>query len=501
MVDRHEKRTSMRSEQAWCGLSIRAWLVLVGTVLLVRAPFLFYFGFSVDAYFNAPKIPWYSFLASQGRPGSYLLFRLINSLGLYGPIPQYAAVLLSLLLLCVAAVLLWRTIVSPRQRYVPVLIVGAVLFLAHPYNSEILTFRDAVPVYAVSTVLGVGGYYLGVVRGRFLTAILLMSFAFSIYQTVVNFLAIAWVLAFLLARIDVVRLKRALRSDLGRVASRGWWLVLVSLVTYLVAVKLLNLVMHTHQDGRATFIALSEIPERSRQVVLVVKRLLAGDMIAKARGASVITVLLWLAGFVICLRDGRSTMRFIWVPLAFVLSCLASIGVILAGHEFWPMPRVLVGVALLPAFGALCALLYLRQRGRRVLFCILGVLLLSYTAIGATVAADQVRVNRRDRLMAAALQARMPLVPGQHVAIVSGPATWHGINTQRGDMNESAYWAAWSKATALSEFYGYPVQEASSDEFARADAYCRTAPLWPAVGSTRVLDGDLAVVCMGRPAD
>lgn len=492
----------MRSEQAWCGLSIRAWLVLVGTVLLVRAPFLFYFGFSVDAYFNAPKIPWYSFLASQGRPGSYLLFRLINSLGLYGPIPQYASVLLSLLLLCVAAVLLWRTIVSPRQRYVPVLIVGAVLFLAHPYNSEILTFRDAVPVYAVSTVLGVGGYYLGVVRGRFLTAILLMSFAFSIYQTVVNFLAIAWVLAFLLARIDVVRLKRALRSDLGRVASRGWWLVLVSLVTYLVAVKLLNLATHTHQDGRATFIALSEIPERSRQALLVVKRLLAGDMIAKARGASAITVLLWLAGFAICLRDGRSTMRFIWVPLAFVLSCLAGIGVVLIGHDFGAPPRVLVGIALLPAFGGMSILLYVRQpRWRRILCGVLGVLLISYTGISATVAADQVRVNRRDRLMAAALQARMPLAPYQHIAVVRGPATWYGISTQREFLNMSAYWADWSKAASLSEFYGYPVQEASSDEFTRADAYCRTAPLWPAVGSTRVLDGDLAVVCMGRPAD
>lgn len=492
----------MNNEQEFCGFSIKAWITLIAIVFIVRAPFLFYFGFSVDAYSNAPRLPWYEFLAGQGRPGSYLLFELINSLGLYGPIPQYVAVLLSLPLLCMAAVLLWSTIISPRGRHVLVIAVGAILFLAHPYNAEILTFRDAIPIYAVSTLLGVGGYYLGVVRGRFLTAVLLMAIALSIYQTFINFLAIAWMLAFLLSRIGLVQLKEAMRDDLGRVVSRGWWLVLLSLVTYLVAVKLLNLVMHTHQDGRATFIGISEISERCRQALPVVKQFLTGDLIAKAKSASVITVLLWFAGFGICLFDGRSRMRLVWVPLALLLSCLASIGVILVAHNFGPVPRVLVGFALLPAFGAMCVLLYLQQqRWRRFMYGVLGLLLLSYTAISATIAADQVRVNRRDRLMAAALQARMPLAPGQHVAIVRGPAAWYGISTQREEMNMSAYWAAWSKATALSEFYGYPVQGASADEFVRAKAYCRTAPLWPAMGSAQVLDGELAVVCMGRPDD
>lgn len=489
----------MNNEQQYCGFSIKAWIATIAIVLLVRAPFLFYFGFSVDAYANATRLPGYDFLASQGRPGAYLLVELLNSIGLYGPISQYAAVLLSLPLLCVAAILLWGTIISPQRRYVSTIAIGAILFMAHPYNAEILTFRDAVPFYAVSTLLGVGGYYLGVVRGRLITAVLLMAFALSIYQTFINFLAIVWVLAFVLVRINVARLKDALRDDLGRVVNRGWWLVLASLVTYLVTVKLLNLVMHTHQDGRATFIALGDIPERCRQALLVIEQFLAGDLIAKAQGASVITVLLWFAGFCVCLLDGRAPMRFAWIPLAWVLSCLASIGVILAGHDFGPVPRVLVGVALLPAFGAICAQLYLRQQWRRILHGVLGLLLLGYTAIGATVAADQVRVNQRDRLMAAALQARMPLVPGQHVAIVRGPDTWHGISTQREYMNMSAYWAAWSKATALSEFYGYPVLGATADEFARAAAYCRTAPLWPALDSTRVLDGELAVVCMGRP--
>jgi hypothetical protein len=398
-------------------------------------------------------------------------------------------------------VLLWSTIFSTRQGQVLAVISAAVLFLAHPYNAEILTFRDAAPFYALSTLLGVGGYYLGAVRGRSIAAILLVAFALSIYQTFVNFLVIAWLLTFLVSRIEMRRLKDVLRDDLRKVEIRGILLIVTSLVTYLAAMKLINLVTHTHQDGRATLIAVDEIPRRWHDMLMVVRQFFAGDLIAKANIASAVTVLLWVAGFGICLVDGNRRVKFLFVPLVFALSCLAGIGVILVGRDFWPVPRVLVGFALLPAFGALCSVLYLREQARKIMYVTLGVLLLSYAGISATVAADQVRVNRRDRLIAAVLEARMPLAPEQHIAIVGGPETWHGLSTQREDMNMSAYWADWSKVSALSEFYGYPIQKADPAEHARAVAYCRGAPVWPALDSTRVLDGGLAVVCMGRPLD
>lgn len=482
-------------------ISIYAWILLLAIVFLVRAPFLFYFGFSVDAYSNAGSFPSYDFLASQGRPGSYLLFELLRGLGLYGPVPQYAAVLIALPLLCVSAVLLWSTLFKTHDSHVPAITMGAALFLAHPYNAEILTFRDAAPVYALSTCLGIGGYYLGVIRGRFVASTLLIALALSIYQTFVNFLAIAWLLTLLIACIDPVRLKGAVRDDLRKIEIRGVFIILASLVTYLIVLKLLNLVMHTHQDGRATLIAFDEIPKRYRDALLVVREFFAGDLIAKASIASVATVLLWISGFGLCLVDGSRRIKFIMVPMVFVLACVASIGVILVGRDFGPVPRVLVGFALLPAFGGLCFLLYLRERGKRIMYGALGVLLLSYTGISATVAADQVRVNRRDMVIAAALDARMSLVPGQHVAIVRGPDAWHGLSTQRGYMNMSAYWARWSKATALSEFYGYPIQDANDAEYVRAAAYCKDAPIWPAKESTTVLSGDLAVVCMSRPSE
>lgn len=489
----------MSNQRKFCDLPATMWIIVFVVVYLVRAPFLFYFGFSVDAYNNAGHLPTYEFLAAQGRPGSYVLFELVNGLGLYGPVPQYVAILVTLPLLCMSAVLLWTTIFTPRKDNTWAIAIGAVLFLAHPYNAEILTFRDAAPVYALSTFLGVSGYYLGVVRGRLFSAILLIAFALSIYQTFINFLAIAWLLAVMVYRISPSRLRDELRDNLKEVEVRGILLIIASLVVYVVVLRLLNLVTHTTQDGRAVLISLGELPKRYQEVLLVVRQFFAGDVISKASITSTMTVLLWIAGFGVCVADGQRWSKLVVIPLVFLLTCLASIGVILVGHDFGPVPRVLVGFALLPAFGATCALMYLRGRGRQGMYGVLGVLILSYTGIGATVASDQVRVNRRDLLIAAVLDARMPLSPGQHIAIVRGPEAWYGLSTQRGYMNMSAYWTDWSKTTALSEFYGYPVQNADEAEYAKATAYCRKAPIWPALDSTRVLAGDLAVVCMSRP--
>lgn len=483
------------------GLPVKVWLCLFLAVALVRAPFLFYFGYSIDAYSNAGGVPSFDFLAGQGRHGSYLLFIVLQGLGLYGPIPQYAAVLFSIPLLCIAAVLLWSTVFEPQQRSMSGIVFGAVIFLAHPYNAEILTFRDAVPVFAVSTALGVLGYYLGVVRGKVIVSILLMALALSIYQTFINILAIVWLLGAMLSRISPQRLEGVLRDDLRKNEIKGALLIVMALLVYLVSIKLLNFALHIPQNARATFISIADVPARWNAVVPVIKQFLAGDLVVKAGLASILTLLLWATGFAICMRDGRRRIKFVVVPIVCVLTCFASIGVILVGRDFWPMPRVLVSFALLPAFGALYALIYLQERERKFLYVLLCLLLISYTAIGAQVAADQLRVNKRDMLMASAIAARVSLAPGQHVAIVGGSGATLGLGTLRGDMNLSAYWASWSKATALSEFYGYPIQGASDEENSRAIVYCKNASVWPAIDSIHTFEDSLVAVCLSRPTE
>jgi hypothetical protein len=484
-------------------LPVKVWGWLLAGVFLVRAPFLFYFGMSTDAYTYIDRLPEYSFLAGQGRPGAYLLVHFLHSLALYGPVQQYADLIITLPVLCITGVLLLASVFDASRTDHKIFIVGALLFLAHPYNAEILTFRDAAPFYAIGSLLGVAGYYLAVVRRRYLLGMGCIVLGLTIYQTFLNFLAISWLLSLILSLSAPKRLELTCHPNMPRLALRGLLVIIASLLTYFLVIKFFNVIGNTHQNGRATFISLGELPQRLRDAGTILLALLHGDLIVNAILASVLTMTMVLAGMLAVVLDGTRPLRFLVAPVGWLLCFVASIGVILIGRDFWPMPRVLVAVALLPAFGFVLATSYFRGALRRGMWVAATLLLVAYTAISSLVAADQIRNNRRDMVMAAAVAGRMSLTPHQHVAMVGGPDSSGNLLTVHGDrdMNLSAYWPYWSRTAALSEFYGYPLALPSEQEYARAEAYCRTADLWPSFASTTLLSGGLAVICLSRPGN
>ena len=477
------------------------WVLVVVVALIVRGPFLFYFGMSSDAYDNSQQLPQYGFLASEGRPGAYLLLRLLNGLGIFGPIAQYANILLGVPLLCAAAILLWRSALVWSARGCVAIMVGTILFVAHPYQTEILTFRDAVPFFAVSTWLGCAGYYCATLsgRGRFALGVVMIAAGLAVYQTFLNFLVIVWLMTVVLAYAAPTRLHDDLRPDLRKVVRTGLFAIITACVVYVITNRLVDLLTAVHRGKRVRLIAPTDIPARINDFWTVIKSLLGGDMIVSAPIASVATTALLGVAVAIYLWFGRSVVRFLLVPVAFALALVASIGVAGVGSGFWPMPRVLVGYALLPAFGAISLLLLVRGAGlQRWIVAVCAVLTLAYTAIGATVAADQVRVNARDVTMATLIAARVSLTPHRHLAIVGGPRIGYNVETYRGDMNQSAYWKQWSQVRVISEALGYPIDAATEEERVKAVAYCMQAETWPAQGSTSMLGGNLAVVCFSR---
>lgn len=480
----------------------KPWFLVIAAAFVVRAPFLFYFGMSNDAYNNALTLPTYGFLASQGRPGAFVLLKLLDGLGAFGPICQYVDILIAVPLLCISAVLLWRSALLWSGKARIAVMLGAVMFVAHPYQAEILTFRDAAPFYAVSTLLGCAGYYLAVAGGRrkFVLGVLMIVAGLTIYQTFLNFLAIIWLMTVLFAYVAPEQIREFTRADLRRIIRTGFVAMLAAGIFYFGLTKVLGVLTGTHRAARAQLIAASDIPARIDAVMAIISGFMHGDLIASAPIASVVTTALAVGGMLVYLLFGRGIKRIVVVPLIFVLLTIASVGVIVFGQGFWPMPRVLVGYAMLPAFGAISLLLILRRLyWQRLLVSLCAVLLVSYTAIGATVAADQVRVNQRDMVLAAALAGRMALEPHVHIAMIGGPSAGYGIKTKRGDMNSSAYWPLWSKAASLSEFFGYPLNNATPAEYVRAQAYCAAkGSIWPAIDSVGRLDGNLAVVCFTR---
>ena len=476
-------------------------VLVVIVAFIVRAPFLFYFGMSSDAYYNAEQLPEYVFLASEGRPGAYLLLLLLDGLGIFGPMAQYANILLGVPLLCAAAILLWRSALVWSARGCVAIMVGAVLFVAHPYQTEILTFRDAVPFFAVSTWLGCAGYYCATLggRGRFVLGVVMIAAGLAVYQTFLNFLVIVWLMTVVLAYTAPARLHDDLRPDLRKVVRTGLFAIVAACVVYVITNRLVDLLTAVHRGKRVRLIAPADIPARVGDFWTVIKSLLGGDMIVSAPIASVATTALLGIAVAIYLLFGRSVVRFLLVPVAFALALVASVGIAGIGSGFWPMPRVLVGYALLPAFGAISLLLLVRGgKLRRWVIVGCAVLTLSYTAIGATVAADQMRVNARDVTMATLIAAHVSLTPHRHLAIIGGPLVGYNVKTHRGDMNQSAYWKQWSQVSVISEALGYPIDVATAEERVKAVAYCMQAETWPAQSSTSILGGNLAVVCFSR---
>lgn len=468
-------------------------------MLVIRAPFVFYIGMSTDAYNNGSALPPYELLASQGRHGAYVLMKLMSGLGIYGPYFQLLNVLLSIFALSGAAFFLLRSALG--NAWFPILI-GSLLFLSHPYQAEIFTFRDAVPFYATATLLGCAGYYIAGQGTRQSAAIglALIVAGLTIYQSFLNFLAIAWLLQVLLAVVVP-------RSDTTNTAQRRKLAiqlatVVTSVLAYMVVTKSLNLALGTAATGRATFITWEEAPKRAIEVLGVIKQFLHVDLISPAPLTSLIISGLVLAASFAVLLKGSSTWRFVLLPATGVLMLISGVGIISIGRDFWPVPRTLVGIALVPAFAA-CIIprIITSPIAARLVTTSTAIVLISFMGIGNLIATEQVRMNKRDALFAASLAARVPLIPGTHLAIIGGPSNASGLSTVRGDMNISAYWPLWSKTRAISEFVGYEVLPPDERELERSQEYCASslAEPWPAPTSSAELADGLVVVCLSRP--
>lgn len=473
--------------------------LVIGSMLVFRAPFLFYIGMSTDAYNNGINLPHYEFLASQGRQGAYLLVRLMDGLGIYGPHLQYLNALLGIIALSLAAFYLFRSLFAESWTLV---FVGSVLFLAHPYQAEILTFRDAAPFYALASMLGCLGYYLSGQEKKYgaLAGTALMTAGLMIYQSFVNFLAMAWLLeAFLLLALPISQDELPQRR---RKLIRSACSVAAAMAAYLSLTKVLNLLQGTAAKGRATLIALEDVPNRAVEMLAVFEQLVSVDLIVPAPVTSLLVAVLACSAMALLLLRGSGPWRFFALPVFAFLALFCSVGLISAGKDFWPVPRTLVAVALIPAFAA-CILLKLVDSKllRNGIFAITSIVLVSFIGIGTLVAVDQVRINKRDAFLATSVAARVALPPGTRLAVIGGPNNAYGLHTVRGDMNISAYWTNWSKVEAFSESLGYRIEAPSEQDWSRGTGYCASPEVetWPAMTSVSRLDGGLVVVCLSKP--
>jgi hypothetical protein len=166
------------------------------------------------------------------------------------------------------------------------------------------------------------------------------------------------------------------------------------------------------------------------------------------------------------------------------------------------VPRVIAPVAL--AFGATIMIGWRLGRTwtRLGLGAAVALLCLSYVGASNHILYDTRRVNEWDAAQVNRMIGRLEADPGfgkvEAVALIGGKRERSfSLPTTVGEMNVSALAYDWSKRGVLAQSTGYLFRQPTPAEQTSAQAFCATAPAWPAIGSVHV-NGPLATVCLPK---
>jgi len=442
-------------------------------------------------------------LAAQGRVTIYFLNLVLRALGASPSQSQPLSLILLMFVLVATGLSICR--LCGIHGFRESLIVVSLIAL-HPYQSELFTFKSGALYLAVALVCSFVPILVSTrSRRHWMVGLVMLIGSLSIYQVVLNYLAMALVfsVAFHLSRPTGSNptFWPGLRSQLK--------LILSAMILYFVAASAASRISGVPLGARASFIGLNEIGPRIKQAYQLYKVLffLPEPILPVATKALLILTVAFALGvcFVKALRGGAYSsfrrMTLAWAPVLIAGLPLCA-GVILVLGEWWPVPRVLSQTGMF--WGGSFALAYSLSQPlvRRIILTSVVVVIVSFIGISNHIFRDQLRVNMRDLATANRMVGRIEALPDfaqiQYVVLSGGSYTFRSpVTTMQGDMNISALFAAWSKVPVINEISGYAFQTAPAAIFAKANALCATAPKWPAAGSVVKVD-TAAVVCMEK---
>jgi hypothetical protein len=462
-------------------------------------------GYSIDDF--APIVddqPYpFAMLAAQGRALLYYLHLGLNALGASpthsGPL-SVVVLTLALVAVGVSACRLWGASGFPES-----LIVASLVAL-HPYQSEVFTFRTT----GLYLAIPLGCSFAALItctasRGRWILSLVLLVCSLSLYQIVLNYLIMSMIfsLAFHFSRMEA--------------AGREFWpgflsrlkLILAGTLIYYVSAYSISHLSGVALSDRAGFIGINALALRAKQVLDLYEMMFfrAEAMLPFAtKVLLLITLGLPIGAYLVtALQNGTyASLRRVALSFAliFIVGLPLCIGMVLVLGAWWPVPRVLAQTGMFWA-GSI-AFVYRISRGpvQRAVLASVSLIIVSFIGISNHVFKDQLRVNMRDMATANRIVARVEALPEftstEYVVLSGGSYAYRSpITTMQGDMNISALFAAWSKLPVLNEVSGYAFQPASAGILVKANAFCETAPKWPAAGSVARIETG-AVVCMEK---
>ena len=499
------------------GTYVRLFAIIFAADLIAKAGVLAG-GFAVDDYgFSLGFFPEYiKLFISQGRFLAAGINYAADSLGVNMTDIYVVFGLLAIVLHSAFVLSILRFVGADR---VPGAGLIGALIAVHPYGAEIFTFKVALPYYCVALLFSILALELikadpTRLRNRLYAIACAIGVLFT-YQVFLNYLAVVMVFTWLFG--ELVGIKR--EGDRGATLShtdRVKALVMVTLsavAVFMSAMLALKRFEVVAVDGRSQLIPLRDYAQRADQVVSQLRTVFFESEPIMPEWLKVVALLMLFLSLSVLVKfylfDKKdSPLRS--NPLIFVVALLLliplSIGIILPFKDWWPVPRVLSHVSLIIGLmfilSDICLGGNLKNHLQWVNYASRSLLIFGFVLISNQIFADQLRINEWDRAMAIRLISRLEMDNNFNEAKylhVSGgwwgyPA---GLKTVQGDMNTSAFNAP-VKTELLIQSTGYNFLPATKGEkAARGEAYCSSAPVWPAAESTKV-DGDLAIVCLKR---
>jgi hypothetical protein len=299
---------------------------------------------------------------SQSRP---LIFVLQTALAKLGIAPPETSVLGSVLLMIalvatgIAVCRLWGI----RDRY-PECVVAVLFIVLHPYQAEVFTVR-VTPLYLAIPLMLSFAALVTCMRSRrhWLLALAALVCSLSMYQVVLNYLAMALLFSVVFhvaaAGDRGPCFWRTLRSQVAVIAAG----IAVSMALALAASRISGLPI----GYRGHLIAFREIGPRLHLVLAQLKVMFLGTepVLPVAPKLLLFALFAVMATYIIGSERKSAPARAVALALGVAVGAPLCIGAVLVLREWWPMPRVLAQTGMF--WGGIFALLcyFARPGGRR----------------------------------------------------------------------------------------------------------------------------------------
>lgn len=429
---------------------------------------------------------------------SQLVFSSLFKLGAEPPFSiALGWVLLTACLIAVGILIcrLWHV-----DRY-PIAAAAAVLiFVLHPYQTEIFTFKEVTLVTALALALAFFGLALcGPQKRSWLLSGGLIAASLSIYQLTFNYLLIVILISIL---INIGEKDIAQPQHLARLKAQ-FGVLLGAVLLYFVANWVVFTIADVHTVQRTGILSPQHFYERAQQILALFERFFFKTepiMPATTKWLLISIVAIYIMTALFRYRRALNFQIVIFAFSVFMLTVLACGGLGLVIADWWPAPRLFGHISVFWAGLIALSLSHSNPFTRRVLLCIVTVVIVSFIGTDNHVLVDQWRVNRRDEAEANRILMRIEELPnfGTLKGLVVNGVTWQApSNTSEFDMNRSAFGAPWSKYAIFKELSGYDFPQAPDAVVDAAKTYCNAGPAWPSARSVTTIQS-YAIVCIGQ---